>query len=651
MNRGRAEHAGRRSSRGASADRANRGAAHDGIGLLSIGRIQLRAFRLSLALTLSLVGIFAIAIVLRPTHHDLRSEAEAEAIDRADSKHGLELALGAAGLAFAGSWAIARRISRRLGAITSVARAIARGEPAEPLEDETDDEVGELARAFDLMITSVDGFVKAHEREASEERTRLDGLVKQRTAELGERTATMRRILDHAPVGLLTVDADGRLGSECSLAATCIFGMPEPDTRIWDYFREHDASFAGALETAWAQLAEDVLPLELALDQLPRSLHMGALEFKLSVLLTSEASRQREFLVVLENVTDKNLRRAHADANHELAVGLRRFAADRAGFESFLAEARDIAARVAATSSTLSEVKNALHTLKGNALMLGFETIGEHCHVLESFIQESGEAPPAELRVGLAERLDRLASVFGSLGDLQGARVDIDRRDHQRLVDAIANGRPRAEVLARARGLVLEPIERRFARLAEQAASTAERVGRPTPLVTMACRGIRMDRSKYARLWSALAHVVRNAVAHGIEPAGERSAAGKSERGSIRLTAFDRPDKMVLEIADDGRGIDWDAVKQRASERRLPAETQADLEAALFAEGISTATEIDDVSGRGVGLSAVLYELRALGGTIAVETARGVGTTFRLLLPRDSSISSSQVPKLELRHE
>src|SRR5258708_5790397 len=158
-----------------------------------------------------------------------------------------------------------------LGRITRVAGEVAAGRlDQQPFGDASSDEVGQLGRAFDVMLESIHTLMGAQETAAGEERSRLDRVVRARTQELDERNAAVKNILDHVPVALLTVDGEGRLRAECSLGATCIFGAPEPDQLLWDYLSIEDGTFGVQLELAWAQITDGFLPIEVALDQLPR---------------------------------------------------------------------------------------------------------------------------------------------------------------------------------------------------------------------------------------------------------------------------------------------------------------------------------------------------------------------------------------------
>jgi chemotaxis protein histidine kinase CheA len=121
---------------------------------------------------------------------------------------------------------------------------------------------------------------------------------------------------------------------------------------------------------------------------------------------------------------------------------------------------------------------------------------------------------------------------------------------------------------------------------------------------------------------------VRNALDHGIEPADERRAAGKPEAGHIELAARIDDGTITIEVADDGRGVDWDRVRAKALAARLPAETRDELVRALFSDGVSTKDAVTETSGRGVGLAAVLAAVTDAHGRVEVHSELTRGTRF-----------------------
>ncbi|MEL7638882.1 MAG: chemotaxis protein CheW [Solidesulfovibrio sp.] len=132
-------------------------------------------------------------------------------------------------------------------------------------------------------------------------------------------------------------------------------------------------------------------------------------------------------------------------------------------------------------------------------------------------------------------------------------------------------------------------------------------------------------------------HLLRNSLDHGIEPPADRLAAGKPERGRVTLSASHSGGNVVIAIGDDGRGIDAEAVRNKAVERGLIAPdadmAEKDVLELIFAPGFSTAEKVSDISGRGVGMDVVKRNIEALRGTVEVASALGKGTTVTIKLP------------------
>ena len=179
-----------------------------------------------------------------------------------------------------------------------------------------------------------------------------------------------------------------------------------------------------------------------------------------------------------------------------------------------------------------------------------------------------------------------------------------------------------------------EPIVRSFERLGNHAQGLARRLGKGELAIAIADTSrVRIDAARWAPFWAAMVHAVRNAVDHGFEPSAVRIAAGKPEHGQLALRAERSPGRLAITIADDGGGIDWAAVRAKATRLGLPADTQDALVSALFADGVSTREEATELSGRGVGLAALREVVVALGGTIDVLSPAGGGTRFVSTFP------------------
>jgi two-component system, chemotaxis family, sensor kinase CheA len=163
----------------------------------------------------------------------------------------------------------------------------------------------------------------------------------------------------------------------------------------------------------------------------------------------------------------------------------------------------------------------------------------------------------------------------------------------------------------------------------------------------LAGEGTEMDRIMVEQIADPLVHLIRNAVDHGIEPAEERRAAGKSEIGTIRLSACHEGGSIIIEISDDGRGINRERVLAKAKDQgiidRNASLSDAQIFDLLFAPGFSTAQQVTEISGRGVGMDVVKRNIEAVRGRIITSSTPGKGTTFRLVLPLTLAIIDGMV--------
>ncbi len=199
------------------------------------------------------------------------------------------------------------------------------------------------------------------------------------------------------------------------------------------------------------------------------------------------------------------------------------------------------------------------------------------------------------------------------------------------------------ELQRRALELRTTPLLRVMETLPRVARQLAEQLGKRVE-VELSGAELDLDRSILDRLNEPLLHLVRNAVDHGIETPDERRAAGKDETGHISISARRKKDSIVIDVGDDGAGIDLDGVRERAIEagllhpglaEDLPPE---EIAALIFRPGVSTAEHVSTVSGRGVGMDAVKATIESLGGVVELRSERGRGTTTSVVVPITAAV-------------
>lgn len=254
--------------------------------------------------------------------------------------------------------------------------------------------------------------------------------------------------------------------------------------------------------------------------------------------------------------------------------------------------------------------------------------------------ESSRTAPTSTVRVEL-DRVDRMINLIGELvinqsmlaqavtnsGVPQDSPLMDGLDEFKRLTRAIQEG-----VMA-IRAQPVKPLFQRMSRIVREAAAAT---GKSVRLVTEG-EGTEVDKTVIERLSDPLTHMIRNAVDHGLEQAVDRAAAGKREEGTVRLTASHRSGRVIIEIADDGAGINRPRVREIAIEKGLidadAALSEAEIDNLLFMPGFSTAKNVSNLSGRGVGMDVVKKAIQSLGGRVNLSSTPGKGTTFTISLP------------------
>jgi two-component system chemotaxis sensor kinase CheA len=338
---------------------------------------------------------------------------------------------------------------------------------------------------------------------------------------------------------------------------------------------------------------------------------------------------------VISDITAQVARERTEAELRNLLCALKHVLSDRDGFSQFVREAGSLVAEITGGELPNRELLRRLHTLKGNTALFELHSFSALCHELEArLVAGEGRLSPADERV-LLDAWQPVAALAGLDANHAAAEtLEVDGREHDALIHDVSSGMPRAELAARLQSWKLEPAGRRLAGLADKARTAASQLEKGTLDVVVDDGGVRLPRADWAPFWSALVHLIRNAIDHGIETPDERLAAGKLRCGKLRLRAAIEAEWLLIEVADDGRGIDWETIRDKGRQRGLPCDTPDELVEALFADGVSSRSYVTQCSGRGVGMCAVREACLGLGGSLEVTSVAGQGTRFVMRFPR-----------------
>jgi signal transduction histidine kinase len=474
----------------------------------------------------------------------------------------------------------------------------------------SNDEIGLLAEAFRSMATAI--------------RTREERITAQ--------NRDMRMVLDNVGQGFVTLDVEGKMSEQHSRIIREWFGAPERGTTFWQYLQKVDPVVAQWFELGWTAIREDIMPLEVSLMQLPQVVRKNGQTFEFSYRPILKEGQLEQAIVVTTDVTSRIERERAEQAQREMMSIFHRIRADRQAFEGFFFEASELVRALEhSTGSDADLVMRQLHTLKGNCSLYGIESVATFCHELEDRLKETTEPLGSPEKAKLSELWAQVSDVRARLGE--GDNIEIAREEYDNFLDHLRCRTDHNVLAATCSSWKFEPAAKRLALLGDQITRLVDRMGKAETDIVCHPTQLRLPPSKWGRFWSAFAHIIRNAVDHGIETSEDRQIAGKSVRARIELAVTRESDHVLVTIRDDGAGIDWPTIAEKAKAQGLPWETRGDLEEALFAQGMSVRSEASSSSGRGVGLSAVREIVRELKGDVEVQSQLGGGTMFRFVLP------------------
>lgn len=495
----------------------------------------------------------------------------------------------------------------------------------------------------------------------------------------GEAQRQIGNILSTVREGLFLIARDGRIGGAHSDSLVALLHTNAPAGQTFEELLRpmvDDKTLLAAtkyLGLLWKdkvneELIESVNPLsqiEVSFSRAQGPAEQRFLSFSFRRARGLGAGAKTDFVLgVVADITDRvllqrELEQLRANTGSQSSLLLELLQAEPLQLQHFL-QSVDVAARRsnallsspgvthAELLQKLQGVFREMHTIKGEAAALGLDSFVQRAHAIEDLLAHLREQPDlaGDQFVPVVVKLDELLGHMHAISGMQ-ERVGTVRATTATAAD-IPPGKhgDTAVIAARAAPAIRAPgLDQLLRRLSSEVSSPGTREIR---LVT---EGLELIPVEYdAPVRDMCIQMVRNAIIHGIEPLAERAAAGKPPVGTIRIRfAEASPQEYSLLVEDDGRGLNPAQIRDRAVDRGLlDTEKAASLDRSgvfrmLFQPGFSTAAEVTEHAGRGVGLDVVNTIVREYGGRIGIATTPGKYTRFKLLLPRQAAARSSKV--------
>ncbi len=567
------------------------------------------------------------------------------------------------------TWRQAIRITSPLGVLTEAADAIASGDHSVQVDVQSGDEIEILASSFNKMVRDL----AASYDELELLNKGLEQKVEERTRDLQQKTDDVENMLKNLRQGIFTVTEGQSIHHEYSAYLEKILETNDiAGNSIMDVLLSGTNLGSDAVDRVYVALSNmlgkpsinyvmngHLLPKEFEKDSPSGGVKILEAEWN---AISDNSGTTQKIMVTLRDVTElRQLQREMGEQKRQLEMVGQILAVRIDDFKTFIFSSTEFLDRnqtlIMSTSErdpeVIGELFRNMHTIKGNARTYGFTFLNDILHESETRYKELRENTDMPWNSDeLLEDLDLVTcatqayvDVFdnklSALADIQVTEAGVDPSLITELQGLVSGGRGGALGLEE----VLDGLESSIRLNTGQAlgdvlsstisgmATIADELEKPIPDVDISDPSIRIPAEVAPLIQNVFVHVFRNAVDHGLETAQERAGAGKSEKGTITLDTRLEDDRLIVRVQDDGRGLDLGGLRRKYSEINGDAEVPADeskIAELIFYSGVSTASEVTDISGRGVGMDAVKKFLEDRGGFAEVELdAASEGADFR----------------------
>ena len=559
-----------------------------------------------------------------------------------DIRGGLKVALQLTALALVVSalltfW-IARGLVKRIRAVTKVSQAIAAGNFGSRTGLEGNDEISQLGQSFDHMTSQVlklSSEITAKNKELQDINHNLESMI-------SERTFTIKTILDNVKFGFFLIDKN--LVIQDGFSKSChelLKGRIKAGVPFYEGLAipERDRPL---VQLNLEQVFQDLLPEDMSTSQLPPYVRIEGTYISLQCSPVRDAAgtvTQLLFTIADNTAQQQAERESH---HHKILVQILK---QIDSFRDYVAETKH---RSHEAVSYLEEgdenrVRAELHTIKGNSAAFGLTDLASLVHEIEDqsnigithlqsieqnlrqFLKENHSVLQISYESNDSEVFQLHKNQLLELGDIIAAQVQNSRESLEDRVYLWIDS------------IQMKPADALLGIIPDYIVELAKRLGKQVKF-HLDGEDTLLPPERFKTIIKSMVHLIRNCVDHGIEFPYER--APKPEEGRIHLIFKETDKNWNITVKDDGKGIDFERLAQRAVEKgvvtaeavqRMSADEKTAL---LFLDGLSTASEVTDISGRGVGMGAIKLAVEHAGGSLRVHTTPGQGSTFDIEIPK-----------------
>jgi two-component system chemotaxis sensor kinase CheA len=455
-----------------------------------------------------------------------------------------------------------------------------------------------------------------------------------------DRNNAIKSLLDVSGQGFLSFGHDFIISHEYSKECEKIFVRPIDGLAIDELLFNDEPSrenFRKGLKLYFNGKAKP----DVIFDLLEHILLIGTLTVKVEYKAVNES----RVMIALTDITEELKIQEQFRKENEWKAMLLKVIANRKPFLSFNNESKQLFTDLHNLESNYDTILRNVHTFKANAGFLGFRKTSNAAHELENYLGDRiamGQAIDAKEPVALLESCyaAEYNDIIGALGkdwttDIDS--IDLPRPIYLKVEEIIRHHYPDQDILEQLEKYRKKNFVALFDRFPQLVSELSMRLGKRVAPVEIKGGEISIFPEDYERLVSSFSHLIRNMMDHGIEPPAKRESGGKPAEGKLNIDIRKEKNNIVIIFSDDGQGIQIEEVAKRAKTQGLISDTsnvlKSELVNLIFRDNFSTAKDVTDLSGRGVGLAAVMQEVKRMAGQIKVKTEKNKGTKFTILVP------------------
>ena len=517
-------------------------------------------------------------------------------------------------------------------------------------------------------IRAMKSLREANENLKKEMHSRIEAESQKAIAEKqAEQHKQIREIMDHLSEGYFWVTKDKKISEQTSASCAKIFGLDIANYVIGSENKLgfEDPNKEGHLSACLEQIFDDFMPESVTLSMIPSKCRLNnekIITFDYTIIRDKEDAPEK-IIVQAKDITEEEKERQKSEELQRESQKLINILRNKESFSNFVTDFRKLIEEIKSVGMEDTVVaKRILHTLKGNSALFGLtevahtihdietqaadlendaitENIPKYCEAIEGKLVTFLETHNDILQIGYGEQVEKFVIDSNVLSSLYEISEELPAEQQQNLKETLDL-------------IKMRPISF-FTALFENTVKKVASLGAKKIHFQLSGLDLKVDVERLESLFQNLIHALRNSCDHGIETPDERLAAGKPEVGTVQMSFVrDEAVGMHIQIKDDGKGIDPSSVRRKAVAMKVKSEDEvaqlSDDEAIelIFCDGISTAQEVSDISGRGVGMSALKERVEELGGHIKTTTEVSKGTTFDIVIP-DNKNEDSLAAKFE----